>query len=117
MARARVDPSLACARHYQRSQRSQGGIMRRRPAALVSLFVCLLTFLVARAFAAVQPTSTGPNSDPVYQQLRNAGLSGEAVSVSNLDLKREIGTFHLRSGTICFLTPCSRKSNRRSLHG
>jgi Peptidase family M1 domain len=83
--------------------------MRRRATALVSLFVCLLTFLVARAFTAVQPTSTGPNSDPVYQQLRNAGLSGEAVSVSNLDLKREIGTFHLRSGTICFLTPAQGK--------
>ena len=51
----------------------------------------------------------GPNSDPTYQALRNLTLGGEAVSVSNLDLKREAGTFHLRSGTVCFVAPVEGK--------
>jgi hypothetical protein len=83
--------------------------MRRRPTSPNWIFVLLFTSLISTAYAGVEPTNTGPNSDPVYQQLRNAGLSGEAVSVSNLDLKREIGTFHLRSGTVCFLTPAQGK--------
>ena len=64
--------------------------MRRRPTSPNWTFVLLFTSLISMAYAGVEPTNTGPNSDPVYQQLRNAGLSGEAVSVSNLDLKREI---------------------------
>lgn len=49
------------------------------------------------------------NSDPAYQQLRNLTLGGEAVSVSNLVLKRDAGRFHLRSGTVCFVTPVQGK--------
>jgi hypothetical protein len=55
--------------------------------------------------AAAQNATPGPNSDPTYQALRNLTLGREAVSVSNLDLKRDAGTFHLRSGTICFTAP------------
>jgi hypothetical protein len=44
-----------------------------------------------------------PNSDPTYQALRNLSLGSEAVSVNNFDLKRDAGTFHLRSGTVCFV--------------
>ncbi len=50
-----------------------------------------------------------PNSDPAYQQLRNLTLSGDAVSVSNVTLKRDAGTFHFHSGTICFVTPVQGK--------
>jgi hypothetical protein len=50
-----------------------------------------------------------PNSDPAYQALRNLTLSGEAVSVTNFDLKRDAGTFHLRSGTVCFVAPVEGK--------
>jgi hypothetical protein len=82
--------------------------MRRRSISPTVILVSLFTFLVAAPIGAVEPTNTGPNSDPVYQQLRNAGLSGEAVSVNNIDLKREVGTFHL-SGTVCFLTPAQGK--------
>jgi len=82
--------------------------MRRRSISPTVILVSLFTFLVAAPIGAVEPTNTGPNSDPVYQQLRNAGLSGEAVSVNDIDLKREIGTFHL-SGTVCFLTPAQGK--------
>ncbi len=50
-----------------------------------------------------------PNSDPTYQQLRNLGLGGEAVAVNNLTLKRDAATFHLRSGTVCFVAPVQGK--------
>jgi hypothetical protein len=50
-----------------------------------------------------------PNSDPTYQQLRNLTLGGEAVSVNNFELQREAGRFHLRSGTVCFVTPVNGK--------
>jgi hypothetical protein len=55
--------------------------------------------------------SAGPaaNSDATYQQLRNITLSGESVSINNLVLTREGGTFRLRSGTFCFLTPIQGK--------
>jgi hypothetical protein len=49
-----------------------------------------------------------PNSDPTYQQLRNLTLS-EAVDVKDLTLKRDAGTFQLRSGTVCFAAPVSGK--------
>jgi peptidase M1-like protein len=81
--------------------------------ALHSAVVCLagivsstLLFLAVPTGAADQnPPPPGPNSDPTYQALRNVTLGGEAVSVINFDLKRGAGTFHLRSGTVCFVNP------------
>ncbi|MFZ0291288.1 MAG: M1 family aminopeptidase [Candidatus Sulfotelmatobacter sp.] len=67
----------------------------------------LLLFAVVPAPA--QNATPGPNSDPTYQALRNLTLGSESVSVSNLDLKRDAGTFHLRSGTICFTAPVQGK--------
>jgi hypothetical protein len=64
--------------------------------------------LLAAGYAQnAQPIA--PNSDPTYQQLRNIGLGGEAVAVNNYTLKRDAGTFHLRSGTVCFVTPVQGK--------
>ena len=88
-----------------------------RPAARVSLaqvlafFSTLVSFalFLANSLAYAQNAAPGPNSDPTYQALRNLTLSGEAVSVSNLDLKRDAGTFHLRSGTVCFVAPVAGK--------
>jgi Peptidase family M1 domain len=56
-----------------------------------------------------QNSAPGPNSDPTYQSLRNLTLSGESVSVSNVELKREAGTFHLRSGSVCFVAAVNGK--------
>ena len=67
--------------------------------ALGCLLVCLATTLPN---AAVE-SSLAPNSDPGYQQLRSLTLSGESVSVSNIALQRDAATFHLRSGTVCFV--------------
>ena len=59
-------------------------------------------------FAAENPAAA-PNSDSTYQQLRNLSLSGEAVSVTDLTLRRDAATFHLHSGTICFVPPVQGK--------
>ena len=56
-----------------------------------------------------QNSAPPPNSDPTYQSLRNLTLSGESVSVSNVKLKREAGTFHLRSGSVCFVAAVNGK--------
>jgi Peptidase family M1 domain len=67
-------------------------------------------FLLAVPFAAGQnPPPAGPNADPVYQQLRNITLSGDAYTVENIELKRDAATFHLHSGTICFVPPVQGK--------
>jgi hypothetical protein len=69
------------------------------------------TILLASFFPlyAADTPAAGPNTDPTYQQLRNLTLGGEAVSVSNFDLKRDAGTFHLHSGTVCFVAPVQGK--------
>ena len=69
---------------------------------LIAICVLLGTIRTAAAQSA-------PNSDPTYQALRNLGLGGESVSVTNFDLKRDGGTFHLRSGTVCFAAPVQGK--------
>ena len=51
----------------------------------------------------------GPNSDPNYVALRNISLGNETVSVTNLSLKRDAGTFRLNSGTVCFVPPVNGK--------
>jgi len=79
---------------------------------MASRILFAATILVASSlplYAADNPPA-GPNADPTYQQLRNLTLGGEAVSVSNLALKRDAGTFHLRSGTVCFVTPVQGKT-------
>lgn len=84
-----------------------------RPAERVSLagsFVLLLVLMaVANCPSLAQSATPRANSDPTYQALRNLGLSGEAVSVHDLKLKRDAGTFHLHSGTVCFVAPVAGK--------
>ena len=71
-----------------------------------SLQLALGIIFLAVPFAAGQnPAPAGPNADPVYQQLRNITLAGDAYTVENIVLKRDAATFHLRSGTICFVPP------------
>ncbi len=72
-------------------------------------FATILILAASFSLIAADTPAVGPNSDPTYQQLRNLTLSGEAVAVSNLDLRRDAATFHLRSGTVCFLAPVAGK--------
>lgn len=71
--------------------------------AVVSLLATSL-----RTLAQSAPTSA-PSSDPVYQQLRNISLGSEAVTVKDFELKRDAATFHLHSGTVCFVAPVNGK--------
>ncbi len=83
-----------------------------RPFASIAQSFLLATaaLLLALVPAPAQNTPPpGPNSDPTYQALRNLTLGGEAVTVNNLDLKRDAGTFYLRSGTVCFTAPVQGK--------
>ena len=68
----------------------------------------LVLVLWVHALSAQGP-APGPNSDPTYQALRNIAPTGDSISVNNLDLKRDAGTFHLHSGTICFVPPVNGK--------
>ena len=79
-----------------------------RSRCLMRTAVVVLTVAV-RTFAVEPGRPIPPNSDPTYQQLRNITLSGEAVSVNALTLHRDAGTFHLRAGTVCFVTPVQGK--------
>lgn len=76
-------------------------------AATILLALILSLYAAGNLFADNPPA--GPNSDPTYQQLRNLTLGSEAVSVSNFDLKRDAGTFHLRSGIVCFVASVQGK--------
>ena len=60
-------------------------------------------------FVPVARAQSGANSDPNYVALRNITLGSEAVSLTNFDLKRDAGTFHLHSGTVCFVPPVNGK--------
>lgn len=77
-------------------------------ASRIFLAATTLLALLLPLYAADTP-AVGPNSDPTYQQLRNLALSGEAVNVTSFELKRDAGTFHLQSGTVCFVTPVQGK--------
>jgi hypothetical protein len=75
----------------------------------VALVTTTLLWLFLLPLCAVDVPTSGPNADPTYQQLRSLGLGSDAVGVSNFDLKRDAATFHLRSGTVCFVPPVNGK--------
>jgi hypothetical protein len=81
--------------------------LRGVPVAFIHVVSVILVFCGSLAHA--QSPAPGPNSDPTYQSLRNLTLSGESVSVSNVELKRAAGTFHLRSGSVCFVAAVNGK--------
>src|SRR5438105_1047313 len=72
---------------------------------------CLVVSTILLLVSSGQSQQTQPpaNSYPAYKELRNVGLSGETVTVSNLNLKRDAATFHLRSGTVCFVSAVQGK--------
>src|ERR1700719_2261000 len=74
------------------------------PMRVAVLLFGIFSLLIGATPAYGQSAApAAPNSDPTYQALRNLSLGSEAVSVNNFDLKRDAGTFHLRSGTVCFV--------------
>ena len=77
---------------------------------LISRLICafVVVSLVALGSPAQTTAAVGPNSDPVYQHLRNIGLGSESVTVKDFQLKRDAATFHL-SGYVCFVAPVNGK--------
>ena len=73
----------------------------------VVALVC--SFAISCCAFAADGAASVPNSDSTYQQLRNITLSGEALSVTDLTLRRDAATFHLHSGTLCFVAPVQGK--------
>jgi hypothetical protein len=73
------------------------------------MFAAIVLLASFSLLHAADSPAAAPNSDPTYQQLRNLTLGAETVSVTNFDLKRDAGTFHLHSGTVCFVTPVQGK--------
>ena len=89
---------------HNRPSRSAEVCLANRLALITAVFV-----LVGELAVGQSAPAPGPNSDPTYQALRNITLGGDALSVSNLDLKRDAATFHLHSGTVCFVAPVQGK--------
>jgi hypothetical protein len=59
--------------------------------------------------SADSAATPAPNSDLTYQKLRTIGLGTEGVQVSEFTLKRDAASFHLKSGTVCFVSPVEGK--------
>ncbi len=70
------------------------------------LFFVLLVAALTQ-FAVAQ--SAEPNSEPTYRQLRDGAATGEAIAVTNLELKRDAATFKFSSGTFAFVAPVNGK--------
>ncbi len=78
------------------------------PALFLSA-IAGLSFVTVSPACAQNTAPAGPNSDPTYQALRSLTLGGEAISVNSVELKRDAATFHLHSGTVCFVTAVQGK--------
>jgi hypothetical protein len=77
---------------------------------LISDLICTLAVVCLLAVASSSQTAAvGPNSDPVYQQLRNVGLGSESVTVKDFELKRDGVRFHFHTGSFCFVAPVQGK--------
>lgn len=71
--------------------------------------VCVCGMWLIGPALAMENEQLAPNSDPTYLQLRNLTLGSEAVSLSNVELKRDAATFRFKSGTMCFVAPVQGK--------
>jgi hypothetical protein len=72
-------------------------------------FAGIVVFVASLSLFSADTAQVRRNSDSTYQQLRKLTLGNEAVAVNNLDLRRDAAIFHLRSGTVCFVTPVQGK--------
>jgi hypothetical protein len=68
---------------------------------------CLLVITLLSGYSAAQ---VNPNSDNTYQQLRTISPSGETIAANGLTIKRDVATFQLNSGNLCFLKAVNGKT-------
>ena len=99
------------------SLRKESGLFSKRSNAVVNSRIKSAARCLAKAatrtallLSAVSPSwAQSANSDANYVALRNLSLGNEAVSVTNLTLKRDAGTFRFNSGTFCFVPAVNGK--------
>ena len=72
-------------------------IRRKAMFRLRSCVVASVMVVCAWIGGSSKACAQGGNSDAVYVALRNATLGTEAVSLTNVDLKRDAGTFRFKS--------------------
>src|SRR5580700_3398164 len=84
-----------------------------RTRCSLAVFLATWSFFVSLGllteFSSPLYAQIAPNSDPAYQALRGLALGNESFTVSNIELKRDVATFYLRSGTVCFVAPVQGK--------
>ncbi len=68
----------------------------------------LAPLLLLPSLLAAQTLSTLANSDPAYKALRSS-LPSDTYRVENIELRRDVATVTLRTGTITFLPPVQNK--------
>ena len=61
----------------------------RRQFNLHHILAVVSLLVVAQSAEGQIASPPGPNSDPVYQQLRNIGLGSETVTLRDFELKRD----------------------------
>ena len=74
---------------------------------LLAVGSCLLSFAFAQELSSRAPEikpapGKAANTEATYQQLKAIALTGDAVDVTNLVIKRDIATITLESGTVQF---------------
>jgi hypothetical protein len=79
-------------------------------ASTLVVFLRDVSMASAHQAAAQSVNAAAPNSDPVYQQLRNITAGGKTFSVKDFVLKRDAGTFTFKSGNFFLLTPVEGKT-------
>ncbi len=95
--------------------------MSRKPVA-ISFLVLLASVAVGRvqvgffgpagarlAYLIADEKNPKANSDPVYTQLTNVGLSGESVPVEQFVLSRDTASFTFKQGEFYLLTPIENR--------
>jgi hypothetical protein len=91
---------------------------QRRPlmpdAARPSFFVTL--FLIASCVGTLT-AQHAPNSNAVYQQLREPLPGSEVITVKNLEIKRDAAVFTFKSGSFTFYLPINGKVTGAVFHG
>ena len=75
-----------------------------QPAGSTPLSVSLTIAPQETSVEVEEKTTALANSDPNYRKLRDASLT-ESLLVENLELKRDVGTFTFRTGTLSFPAP------------
>lgn len=78
--------------------------MKARLSHVLTILAALALALTSFPRQSAAQAQRG-NSDPLYQQLRDLGLSGEVASVENWELQKDAATFRFTSGKFYFLSP------------